>query len=160
MTQGFVRSGMWIVGIMVLTGFSQPLADGSESVARSFSGEAPRGCSKCEDGENRHAFTSSGAFFDCQACNSCHSNWQTGWCGDYHCSCGTDEDENGALLTADEFARLTEVGEPPAVAALVARYPTRIQYNSDRGVLQLFSCDSKIMAQAPVSEAVADVLNE
>jgi hypothetical protein len=161
MQKGIIRAGLWIAGIFALTAFSRPLANGGEAITRSLTTSSSLGCAKCSDGENTHSFSGSGAYFDCATCNSCHSNTQSGWCGDYHCNCGTDEDElvNGAALSIQTFAQLGETSHVSDVAALLARHPNRLQYNAGRGVLQLLSCDSKVIAQISVDDAVTAALD-
>jgi hypothetical protein len=155
---GLMQITLWIASITVLTAFSRPLADGSRDLVRSLHGVPAAGCAKCEDdAANRHAFLGNGAFFDCQACNSCHGNWQSGWCGDYHCACGGETEDAltaGDRLAAETVAAVAATGDSREVAAFLARHPNRVLYNARRGVLQLLSCDAKVSAQFPVSAGV------
>jgi hypothetical protein len=159
--------------LLALTAFANPAASRTAAIAGSVAAapghySAPVvGCDKCEDGPNQHAFTGSGAFFDCQAFNACHSNWQSGWCGDYHCTCGgceTDDEAAGQLrgqvLTAESVRSVAALSDRHAVERLLTDYPVRVHYNAARHVIQLTACDGSVTAQYPVSASLAEALDQ
>lgn len=155
----------WGLFLAAVTAFSTPVATSGGRLARALHGApALKGCDKCQDVGSSHAFDGSGAMFDCMACNSCHSNYQSGWCQDFHCRCGGIEHDASLLLhqnaplTTAELVDVASSADWKAVATFLANHVDRAQYNADRGVLQLISCDGRIEAQYPVSEAVASAL--
>jgi len=125
---------------------------------------ATLGCDKCEDVASQHAFQGGGAMFDCVAFNSCHNNWQSSWCANFHYNCQQFVHDNAPLLHENapvSLARLAEVAastDGDAIASFLADNVDRVQYNSDRRVLQLVGCGGMIYAQYPVSEAAAATL--
>ena len=152
-----LRIIVWGVCLAAVTAFSTPVANAGSRVASSLrGGAAKQSCSRCQDAGNSHLFGEVGAVFDCQACNSCHTNSQAGWCQEYHCSCNVEED---ATLTALRLADVAASADWKFVAGFLAEHVNRVHYNSGRGVLQLVSCDGGVQAQYPVSDAVALTLN-
>lgn len=162
----------WGVGLLAITAFSNPAASRGRELARGLEMRTTHrsatvfGCAKCEDSDaNTHAFDGTGSFFDCSACNACHPDWQSGWCADFHCSCGSQQDDAVAtqfsreMLTAESLQRVAALADSRSIQHFVADNPTRVQYNADRHVLQLTACDGSVTAQYPVSDAVATALS-
>lgn len=155
----------WAACLAAVTAFTTPMATTGSRLAGSLQGAVvPKTCDKCEDLGNSHAFDGIGANFDCQACNACHSNFQSGWCQDFHCRCGGIEHDAALLLHATpplasgRLAEVASLSDWRVVATFLADHVDRVQYNADRGVLQMISCDGRVEAQYPVSEAVASAL--
>lgn len=155
----------WSACLVAVTAFSTPVANTGVRVVRSLHvASATLGCDKCQDVGDSHIFSGSGAMFDCMAFNTCHNNWQSGWCANYHNNCQQVEHDDALLLHDNApvtLARLAEIAasaDGRVIAAFLADNADRVQYNADRGVLQLVGCGGMIYAQYPVSESVAAAL--
>jgi hypothetical protein len=118
---------------------------------RAFEVAAPLlSCDKCEDYGNTHVFSGFGALMDCEAWNSCHGGFDSGWCFDWHFGCGETE-------TAD-LAVLAQSADPVEVEAYMEAHRGYVYYNMDRAVLQRIGCGGGVTAQYPVSPAVVEAL--
>lgn len=155
----------WVACLAAITAFSRPASNTGGRLAHALRASATKaGCDKCEDVGNNHAFDGSGAMFDCMACNACHANFQSGWCQNFHCACGGETHDaallqhQNALLTPSKIADVAASSNWRVVAAFLADNVDRAQYNADRHVLQLLSCDGTVQAQYPLSDAVASAL--
>ena len=136
----------------------EPAANVAPQIVRSVTG-TPADCGKCEDAGSVHAFRGNGAIFSCSACNSCHEDWQGGWCANYHCACVIEENESRlATPTFEMVASVASLKDPRAVAAFLARHSSRVRYNADRGVLQVLACDARVIAQFPVDAPAGALL--
>jgi len=150
MLKRVIRTSLWAAGLAMVTAFAAPVANVAPDIVRSVTGKLSD-CGYCQDAGGTHAFQGSGAIFSCSACNSCHSNWQGGWCANNHCACVIEENESKlATPTFEMVASVASLKDPRAVAAFVARHSSRVRYNANRGVMQVLSCDARIIAQFPV----------
>jgi hypothetical protein len=128
--------------------FKAPVTPGPSAMAVA---PALMDCNKCEDEGGQHSFTGSGAMMDCEAFNACHSNWQTGNCGQWHYGCGETE-------TAD-LAVVAQSDDPESVQAYLREHKGYVYYNSERSVLQSIGCGGAITAQFPIRQTVAAALD-
>lgn len=99
-----------------------------------------------------HAFGGRlGALMDCQAYNSCHSDWQPYDCYARHWECGA------ALRTDEVKAALAAAasGDGGALRQAMARAPEAVRFNRDRGALQVLGCGGEVIAHLPLGEAAA-----
>jgi hypothetical protein len=115
-------------------------------------------CQQCKDdiGGGQHVFNQGGAMMDCHACNSCHTDWQAGWCTEYHCDCGVSFQDAKANL--DVIVAAVESGDEAQVRGILTKCGHAVQYNGKRDAVQVLSCYREIVAHLPVSRSLAVAL--
>jgi hypothetical protein len=165
-----------VVGVLTTAAFSKPAADVSSAITPIVAGSAVAfSCDRCSDGGfggmNEHQFASSGAFFDCQVFNACHGNTQTGWCGEWHCPCNaiscpppqeaaiTGASNTERAVSVDVVANAARNDDVRELSGILRRNGDVVRYNPTRGVVQLLGCGQEVVAQVPVSAAIAVALD-
>jgi hypothetical protein len=91
--------------------------------------------------------------FDCSAFNSCHSNFQTGSCADWHQYCGRGGEAQAALEVALKKNDVREVRE------LFTEYPGTLTYNRARTAVQVHNCRGEVVGHFSLSKEIANALD-
>jgi hypothetical protein len=133
-------------------------------------------CDLCSDtgmaGLYQHTFSlGSGAMFDCQVFNACHDNYQSGICGAWHCPCQaiscpppeaaavTSANKTEGALSVDVVANAARRDDARELSGILHRNGDVVRFNATRGVVQFLGCGQQVIAQFPVSAAIAVALD-
>lgn len=164
-----------VVMVLGLTGFSTSIAPSSEpQTVFGAVGTLSLSCDQCEDlitGDYiSHAFTGFGAAMDCQTFNSCHPDWQIGYCTAWHCgcqaeTCGSNTEVRSVALeqplpAETEVRRLSHGTNGSEVRQFLHANSERVSYNRDRSVIQIMGCGGRVQAQFAVPRSVADYFDQ
>ncbi len=84
--------------------------------------------------------TDEGGSFNCQSWNSCHTDVQPGFCGQWHDACG------GSSL-ALSVAAAAQSHSMSVLMDVAARYPAFVRVVGKCGVVQVLNCEGHIVAQ-------------